>query len=107
MRIARSGARKFSGWKILAAGNIVPHWDAEASCLELIVQDAGSSSGSKYHVKAVLSPEDIAVLLTSLSQEGLASKEVTLKRALADCSRHLLRLLLASSEFPRVPPTDG
>ena len=107
MRIARSGARKFSGWKNLAVGKIVPHWDAEASCLELIVQDAGSSPGSKYHVKAVLSPDDIVVLLTSLSQDALASQEGTLKRALADCSQHLLRLLLASGEIPRVPPTDG
>ena len=101
MKIRRSAARNYSGWTNLAEGDPRAIWDVKGMTLEMHLSNIpGKNHGSSYNYKACLSLSDVVAILHTLSTDGLRSSEPSLQKALAACSRDLLRLTNASAAVP-------
>jgi hypothetical protein len=99
MKLYRSGAQRFHGWKLLAdqddLSSIIR--DSETAAVTLRFTDWQDPSGSSFDYSLKLSLDDIRRILDCLSKAGLTESRDKVAKSLARSAKPLLRLLNAAN----------
>jgi hypothetical protein len=108
MEIRRSGARHFEGWDELV-DNRVPslQWDTADDSAVLGVRRVPSvhNPDALYDYEVRLSVTDIALIVTTLSEQGIQNAPADVRAALRSIAIHLVRCLGCAAGL--IPPTEG
>lgn len=101
MLLKRWGANRDCGWTALINKEATVSWNKKDSCVKLSARRVNDPNGNgQYNYDVELSLEEIAKILTVVSEQAVDNSSAAVKDKLAHSTKPLFRLLMASSGLP-------